>query len=63
LNCPLKYIGQTGRTFNIRNKEHIHTIRNHSSNSGYANHLLNMGHTCGTITDTMDIKKERRADI
>jgi hypothetical protein len=55
LDCPLKYIGQTGRTFNIRHKEHIHAIRNNNNNSGYSNHIPNTGHTYGTINDTMDI--------
>jgi hypothetical protein len=55
LDCPLKYIGQTGRTFNIRYKEHIHAIRNNNNNSVYSNHILNTGHTYGTIKDTMDI--------
>jgi hypothetical protein len=53
--CPLKYVGQTGRTFNTRYKEHIHNIRSNNSNSGYSNHILNTGHTYGMITDTMDI--------
>jgi hypothetical protein len=52
-DCPLKYIGQTGRTFNIRYKEHIHDIRSSNSNSGYSNHILNTGHTYGIIADTM----------
>jgi hypothetical protein len=39
LDCPLKYTGQTGRTFNIRYKEHIQAIRNNNSNSGYSNHI------------------------
>jgi hypothetical protein len=55
LDCPLKYIGQTGRTFNVRYKEHIHAIRNNNNNSGYSNHILNTGHTYGTINNTMDI--------
>jgi hypothetical protein len=50
-----KYIGQTGRTFSIRYKEHIHDIRSNNSNSGYLNHILNTGHAYGTVTDTMDI--------
>jgi hypothetical protein len=54
LDCPLKYIGQTGRTFNLRYKEHNHAIRSNCSKSGYSNHILNTGHTYGTITDTMD---------
>jgi hypothetical protein len=55
LECPIKYIKQTERTFNIRYKEHIQAIRNNNSNSGYSNHILNTGHTYGTITDTVDI--------
>jgi hypothetical protein len=53
LDFPLKYMGQTGRTLNIRYKEHIHAIRSNNSNSGYSNHILNAGHTYGTIMDTM----------
>jgi hypothetical protein len=60
LDCPLRYIGQTGRTFKIRYKEHIQAIRNQNSNSGYSNHILNTGHTYGTITDTMDIIRKGR---
>jgi hypothetical protein len=59
LDCPLKYIGQTRRTFNIRYKEHIHTIRK-KNNCGYSNHKLNKGHTYGTVADTMDIIRMRR---
>jgi hypothetical protein len=55
MECPKKYIGQTGRTFNIRYKEHIHDIRSNNGNTGYVNHILNTGHTSGTITDTMEI--------
>jgi hypothetical protein len=58
LDSPLKYIDQSGRTFSIRFKEHIYTIRN-NSNSGYSNHILNTGHAYGTITDTMDIVKRQ----
>jgi hypothetical protein len=53
LDCPLKYIGQTGVIFDIRYKEHIHSIRN-NRNSGYSNHILNAGHTYGTVTANMD---------
>jgi hypothetical protein len=44
-----------GQTFNIRYKEHIHDIRSNNSKSGYLNHILNTGHTYGTIYDTMDV--------
>jgi hypothetical protein len=60
MDCPLKYVGQTGRTFNTRYKEHIHDIRSNNSNKGYENHILNTGHTYGTITDTMEIIKTER---
>jgi hypothetical protein len=55
--CPLKYIEQTGRTFQTRYKEHIEAIRYNNSNSGYSNHILNTGHTYGSITDAMKIVK------
>jgi hypothetical protein len=56
----LKYIKKTGRTFNVRYEEYIHAIRNINSNSGYSNHILNTGHTYGTITDPMDIIRTGR---
>jgi hypothetical protein len=59
LDYPLKYIEQTGITLDIRRKEHIHLMRSNNSNSGYSKHLLNVGHACGTITDTIDIIKTR----
>jgi hypothetical protein len=43
LDCPLKYIGQTGRTFKTRYKEHIQAIRNNNGKSGYSKHILNTG--------------------
>jgi hypothetical protein len=51
LDCLLKYIGQTGRTFQTRYKEHIHEIRNNNSKSGNSNHILNTGHKYGTIAE------------
>jgi hypothetical protein len=56
-DCSLKYIGQTGRTFHDRYKEHVRAIRNNNNNSGYSNHILNTGHAYGTINDTMNIIK------
>jgi hypothetical protein len=57
LDCTLKYIWQTERIFSIRYKEHIHAIINKNTNSGYSNHMLNIGHTYRTVTDTMDAIK------
>jgi hypothetical protein len=55
MDCPLKYIGQTGRTFQTRYKEQIQAIRNNNSNSGYSNHILNTERTYGSITDIMKV--------
>jgi hypothetical protein len=55
MDCPMKYIGQAGKTFNIRYKEPIHDIRSNNSNSRYSNHILNTRHTYETMTDTVDI--------
>jgi hypothetical protein len=60
LDCPLKYVGQTGRMFSVRYKEHIHAIRSNNSNFGYSNHILHTGHTHGTVTDTMDVTSTGR---
>jgi hypothetical protein len=62
LYCPLKYIGQTGRAFHTRYKEHRQAIRNNNSNCGYASHVLNKGHTYGTITHTMDIIRTHKKE-
>jgi hypothetical protein len=60
MDWPMKYIAQTGRTFNTRYIEHIHDIRSNNSNSGYSNHILNAGHAYGTMMDTIDIITTRR---
>jgi hypothetical protein len=57
LDCPMKHTRQTGRAFNIRHKEHPLAIPNNNGNLGYSNHLLNTGHACGTIIDTVDVIK------
>jgi hypothetical protein len=53
MECRGAYIGQTGRKFRIRYKEHIRDIRNNRDNTGYLNHILNTRHTYGTLEDTM----------
>jgi hypothetical protein len=53
-SCHLKYIGQTGRNFKTRYKEHIHAIHTNKT-SKYAQHILETGHTYGTIEDTLNI--------
>ena len=54
-NCPLKYIGQTGHTFNIRYKEHIRDIKNNGQNSKFAQHILDTTHDYSTIDRTLEV--------
>jgi hypothetical protein len=44
LDCPLKYIGQTGRTLHTGYEVHIQAIRNNNSNSGFSNYRSNTEH-------------------
>jgi hypothetical protein len=60
LDCPMKYVGQTGRDFNTIYKEHIYDIKSNDSNTGYSGHILNTSHTYGTIEDTMKMIKSRK---
>jgi TPP-dependent indolepyruvate ferredoxin oxidoreductase alpha subunit len=53
--CPLKYIGQTGRTFRDRYKEHINAIRFNKPHSKFALHILNTGHSYNTIEETLKV--------
>jgi hypothetical protein len=50
----LEYIRQARRTLYSRFKEHKQAIKGSKQNSGYAQHILDTGHACGTITDTME---------
>jgi hypothetical protein len=64
MDCPLKYVGQTGRTFYTRYKEHIQAIWNNNDNSGYSKHILSIGNAYGNITNTMKvIKTEKKRKI
>jgi hypothetical protein len=55
LECPKKYIGQTGRKFKTRYKEHIQTTRNNGPDTGYSRHILDTGHTYGSIENTITL--------
>jgi hypothetical protein len=59
-DCPLHYIGQTGRSFATRYKEHIWAIKYNRETSGYARHILNTGHSYGKMDDIMDVIKIER---
>jgi hypothetical protein len=53
--CPLRYIGQAGRNFRTRYKEHIQAIQYNRPNSRYPQHISDTKHAYDTIEDTMDI--------
>jgi hypothetical protein len=55
VDCPLKYVEQTGRTFYTRFKVHIQAIRNNNIMSGYSNSILSTGNAYGSITDATKI--------
>jgi hypothetical protein len=44
VECHMKYIAQTGRTFKARFKEHIQDIRTNRHNSKFEQHILDTGH-------------------
>jgi hypothetical protein len=54
-SCPKVHIGQTGRNFKTRFKEHIQYIRNNRTKTGYSQHILNTGHEYGNIESTSNI--------
>jgi hypothetical protein len=56
MDCPLKYVGQTGRTFKTRYKEHIQTIRNNNVFKPYAEYRTEYG----SMADTMKVLKTER---
>jgi len=58
LNCPScdkKYIGQTGRPFHVRFREHRQDYRHMCRKSKFAQHLLDEGHDFGPMENVMDI--------
>jgi hypothetical protein len=54
-SCPGSYIGQIGRNFKTRYKEHIQDIRNNRSKTGFSQHILNTGHAYDNIENTLKI--------
>jgi hypothetical protein len=57
LSCEQVYIGQTGREFRTRYKEHIRDKRFNQtkSESKYAQHILECNHKYGKIEDAMEV--------
>ena len=58
LNCPTcdkRYIGQTGRPFRVRFREHKYDYQYMCRKSKFAQHLLDEGHTFGPMESVMDV--------
>ena len=53
--CDKFYIGQTGRSFQTRYKEHITAITKGYNTSTYAEHITNANHTYNNINTDMEI--------
>ncbi|KAJ4430754.1 hypothetical protein ANN_19345 [Periplaneta americana] len=53
--CNNVYIGQTGRSFQTRYKEHITAITKLQNTSTYAEHITNANHTYRDINTDMEI--------
>jgi hypothetical protein len=52
------YIGQTGRNFKTRFKEHIQDIINNRTKTGYSQHIINTGHEYGKKEKTLNVQKK-----
>jgi hypothetical protein len=55
LTCPNCNVGQTGRPFSTRFREHFQDYKYANSKSQFAEHLLDHHHSIGPMITTMDI--------
>jgi len=55
--CSHAYVGQSGRPITIRQREHLRYIRNNSSTSAYATHILDNRHEFGPAEETLKLLK------
>jgi hypothetical protein len=62
LDCPKKYIRQTGRIFKKRYKGHIHATHNNRSDMGYSPHISDTGHTYRNIESIFEVIKKGRKE-
>jgi len=51
----MKYIGQTGRSFVVRYKEHFHGFIYKNGNSKFAQHLSDYGRSFRPIENIIDV--------
>ena len=50
-----KYVGQTGRPFHVRFREHYRDYKYANNKSKFALHVTEEGHAFGPINDIMDV--------
>ena len=53
--CRMKYIGQTGRPFQIKFREHYNGYKYANNRSKFAQHVIDEGHSFGPMDNVMDI--------
>jgi hypothetical protein len=58
LTCPTchkKYVGQTGRPFLVRFREHYSDYKYANNKSKFAQHVIEEGHAFGPMNEIMDV--------
>ena len=54
-DCKMIYVGQTGRSFRTRFREHARDFKYRTGNSKFAQHLIDQSHSFGSIDSIMGI--------
>jgi hypothetical protein len=54
-SCPGNYVDQTGWSFKVRYSKHVQAIRTNNEKTGYFHYILNMGHSYGSLDDSLEI--------
>ena len=55
LTCHKKYVGQAGRPFHVRFREHYRGYKYTNNKSKFAQHVIGEGHAFGPMSDIMDV--------
>jgi hypothetical protein len=58
-DCKKAYVGQTGRSFAVRFKEHKYAFRTNSHTSKFAEHLTEQAHSLDSIQNTMQVLRRQ----
>jgi hypothetical protein len=53
--CKMKYVGQTVRSFHTRFSEHLRDFKYATQKSRFAQHLLEKGHSIGSINSIIEV--------